>query len=152
MKTIRQVLQNKSNNICVVAPESTIYDALRVMAENNIGALLVLRDQQLVGIFSERDYARKVALKGKSSKETAVSEVMTEKVDCISPTHSVRECMSLMTNKHIRHLPVMEEGMLVGIISIGDVVKAIISEQEFTIEQLESYINGSVPVGRGFSA
>ena len=152
MKTIRQVLQAKGNKICAVTPESTIYDALKVMDDNNIGALLVLREGQLVGIFSERDYARKVALKGKSSKETRVSEIMTEKVDCIGSSHSVRECMGLMTDKHIRHLPVMEEGQLAGIISIGDVVKAIISEQEFTIEQLESYINGSAPVGRGFNA
>jgi CBS domain-containing protein len=152
MKTVRQLLQVKGDRICAVTPETTVYRALRVMADNNVGALLVLESTQLIGIFSERDYARKVALRGKSSKDTPISEIMTQKVDCVSPSQSMRECMSLMTDKHIRHLPVMESGQLVGVISIGDVVKAIISDQEFTIEQLESYITGSVPLARGFNA
>jgi CBS domain-containing protein len=142
MKTVRQLLQVKGTRVCSVTPETTVYQALGVMAEHNIGALLVLSQGELVGIFSERDYARKVALRGKSSRDTRVEEIMTEKVDCVGPTQSVHQCMELMTQKHIRHLPVMENGRLVGVISIGDVVKAVISEQEFTIEQLESYITG----------
>lgn len=148
MKTVRQLLQVKGNHVCSVSPDATVYEALKVMADNNVGALLVLNQGVLVGIFSERDYARKVALRGKSSKDTRVEEIMTEKVDCISPSQSVHECMGLMTQKHIRHLPVMENNRLAGVISIGDVVKAVISEQEFTIEQLESYITG-VPSTRG---
>ncbi len=148
MKTVRQLLETKGRQICSVSPETTILDALKLMAERNVGALLVLQEGRLAGIFSERDYARKVVLKGKSSRETQVLEVMTQKVDCVSPSQSVRDCMSLMTVKHIRHLPVIESDQLVGVISIGDVVKAVISEQEFTIEQLESYIAGA-PVTRG---
>jgi CBS domain-containing protein len=148
MKTVRQLLQVKGNHVCSVAPDTTVYSALKVMDDNNVGALLVLSQGVLVGIFSERDYARKVALRGKSSKDTRVEEIMTEKVDCVSPSQSVNECMGLMTQKHIRHLPVMESSQLVGVISIGDVVKAVISEQEFTIEQLESYITG-IPATRG---
>lgn len=148
MKTVCQLLQVKGNRVCSVSPETTVYEALRVMAEHNIGALLVLRQSELVGIFSERDYARKVALCGKSSRDTRVEEIMTGKVDCVSPAQSVHQCMELMTQKHIRHLPVVENGQLVGVISIGDVVKAVISEQEFTIEQLESYITG-IPAIRG---
>jgi len=148
MKTVRQLLQVKGNRVCSVAPDTSVYSALKVMDDNNVGALLVLSQGVLAGIFSERDYARKVALRGKSSKDTRVEEIMTEKVDCVSPSQSVHECMGLMTRKHIRHLPVMENSQLVGVISIGDVVKAVISEQEFTIEQLESYITG-IPTTRG---
>jgi CBS domain-containing protein len=151
MITVRQLLRVKGNKICSVSPGAKVYEALQVMADNNIGALLVLDGERLVGIFSERDYARKVVLRGKTSRETPVSEVMTEKVDCVIPSQSVPECMGLMTDKHIRHLPVMEDGRLVGVISIGDVVKSIISDQAFTIEQLESYISGT-PISRGFSA
>lgn len=117
------------------------------MADNNVGALLVFNQGVLAVIFSERDYARKVALRGKSSKDMRVEEIMTEKVDCVSPSQSVHECMGLMTRKHIRHLPVMENNQLAGVISIGDVVKALISEQEFKIEPLESYITG-IPATR----
>ena len=152
MKTVRQVLQVKGNSICSVTPDVVVYEALKVMDENNVGALLVLEGGALVGIFSERDYARRVALKGKTSRGTLVREVMTEKVNCVAPSQSVQECMAMMTDKHIRHLPVMENSQLTGVISIGDVVKAIISEQEFTIEQLESYITGSTPTTRGFGA
>jgi CBS domain-containing protein len=152
MKTVRQVLQVKGNSICSVTPDVVVYEALKVMDQNNVGALLVLEGGALVGIFSERDYARKVALKGKTSRGTLVREVMTGKVNCVAPSQSVQECMAMMTDKHIRHLPVMENSQLAGVISIGDVVKAIISEQEFTIEQLESYITGSPPMTRGFGA
>ena len=152
MKTVRQVLQVKGNSICSVTPDVVVYEALKVMDQNNVGALLVLEGGALVGIFSERDYARKVALKGKTSRGTLVREVMTEKVNCVAPSQSVQECMAMMTDKHIRHLPVMENSQLTGVISIGDVVKAIIWEREFTIEQLESYITGSTPMTRGFGA
>jgi len=148
MKTVRQLLQVKGNIVYSVSPETTVYAALKVMADNNVGALLVLHQGGLAGIFSERDYARKVALRGKSSKDTQVREIMTEKLDCVSPTQSVNECMELMTRKKIRHLPVLENNQLAGVISIGDVVKAVISEQEFKIEQLESYITGT-PAPRG---
>ena len=126
-----------------MTPGTSVFDALKLMADKNVGAVLVMEGSQLAGIFSERDYARKVILKGKSSKEMTVQEIMTEKVDCISLSQTVRECMTLMTEKHHRHLPVVDEERVVGMISIGDVVKAIISDQEFTIEQLESYITGS---------
>src|SRR5690606_14966843 len=112
------------------------------MAEKNVGAVLVMQGEKLVGIFSERDYARKVILHGKSSREILVNEIMTPEVAHVSPYQSVQDCMELMTNKHIRHLPVLEENVLKGVISIGDVVKAIISDQEFMIGQLESYIAG----------
>lgn len=141
--TVNQLLQIKGREVWSVTPDTSVFDALKVMAEKNIGALLVVEGGQLAGIFSERDYARKVILKGKSSKEMSVREVMTDKVDCVHPSETVRGCMALMTEKHHRHLPVLEEGKVVGMISIGDVVKAIISDQEFTIGQLENYITGS---------
>ena len=140
--TVTQLLRNKGSDVWSVTPETSVFEALRVMAEKNVGALVVLERAELRGIFSERDYARKIILHGKSSKDTLVGEIMTEKVDCVSPSHSVRECMGRMTDKHIRHLPVVEGGRVIGLISIGDVVKAIISDQEFMIEQLESYIAG----------
>ena len=140
--TVNQLLKIKGSAVWSVSPETSVFEALRAMAEKNVGALVVLEGQQLKGIFSERDYARKVILHGKSSKDTLVRDIMTEKVDCVSPSHSVRECMARMTDKHIRHLPVVEDDRVVGLISIGDVVKAIISDQEFMIEQLEYYIAG----------
>ena len=140
--TVNQLLKTKGSAVWSVTPETSVFEALRVMAEKNVGALVVLEGQELKGIFSERDYARKVVLHGKSSKDTPVREIMTERVDCVSPSHSVRECMARMTDKHIRHLPVVEAERVVGLISIGDVVKAIISDQEFMIEQLEFYIAG----------
>lgn len=143
MVTVNQLLQAKGREIWSVAPDSSVYDALKLMADKNIGALLVMDAEHLLGIFSERDYARKVILKGKSSKEMTVQEIMTEKVYCVQSSQSVRECMALMTEKHHRHLPVLDQGKVTGMISIGDVVKAIISYQEFTIEQLESYITGT---------
>ena len=143
MKTVRQLLQTKGHDIWSVAPDTSVFDALEVMAGKNVGALLVLEADALVGVFSERDYARKVILKGKASKHTLVREIMSHRVVCVSLEHSVEECMALMTDKRVRHLPVLEEQKLLGVISIGDVVKAIISEQEFMIEQLENYITGT---------
>jgi len=119
-----------------------VYEALELMAEKNIGAVLVLDADRVVGIFSERDYARRVALRGRSSRTTPIYEVMTSKVFYVRPDHTIEECMALMTEKRIRHLPVMENDRLIGIISIGDVVKAMISQQQFIIEQLEHYITG----------
>ena len=142
MIAVRDILQRKGNQVWSVAPDSTVYDALMLMAEQNVGALLVLDREKIVGIFSERDYARKIILKGKASKETSVDEIMTSEVTTVHPGQSVEECMALMTDKRIRHLPVLEGEKLAGLISIGDVVKAIISDREFIIKQLEGYITG----------
>ena len=141
MKTVRDLLKQKGREVWSVTPESTVYDALKLMADKNIGALLVTEAGRPVGIFSERDYARQVILKGKASKETPVREVMTSKVVFVRPEQSIEECMALMTDKRFRHLPVLEEGQLLGILSIGDVVKAVISEKDFLIEQLANYIS-----------
>ena len=141
MKTIAQILDGKSLEIISVRPGDSVLVALEVMSTYNIGALPVVEAGQLVGIFSERDYARKVALKGLTSAVTEVREIMTGQVLCASLEHSVMECMALMTDKHIRHLPVMDKSQLVGMLSIGDLVKTIIEDQQFQIEQLESYIN-----------
>lgn len=142
MKTVSQLLQQKGYNIWSIAPDATVYDALELMADKNIGAVLVMDGENLVGILSERDYARKVILKARFSRDTLVREIMTEKVVCVRPDQSVEECMALMTAKRIRHLPVTEGSKVIGVISIGDAVKAVISEQEFIIEQLENYISG----------
>jgi CBS domain-containing protein len=141
MKTVKQLLQGKSRDLCTIAPEAQVFEALRVMAEHDIGALLVVRKDRLVGILSERDYARKVILQGKSSHDTPVSEIMTERVIYVQPANTVDECMALMTDKRIRHLPVLDNGKLIGVLSIGDLVKETISEQQFMIQQLESYIH-----------
>lgn len=142
MHTVRHCLQMKGNDVWSIHPDASILEALSLMAEKNIGALLVIEDNQIVGVFSERDYARKVILQGKSSRETKVREIMTGRVFYVSMSQSIEECMALMTDKHIRHLPVLENNELVGVISIGDVVKEIIAEQEFVINQLENYISG----------
>lgn len=142
MKTVREILKKKGSVVWAVSPEDSIYSALDLMAEKNIGAVLVTKNNRLEGIFSERDYARKVVLKGKSSRETTVGEAMTSIVSCVEPDRSVEECMALMTDKRIRHLPVVESGNLTGVVSIGDIVEAKISEQEFIIGQLENYITG----------
>ena len=143
MTTVRHILETKGREVWSVSVNATVYEALKVMAEKNVGALVVLEGDQLKGIISERDYARKVILKGKFSKETPVKEIMSMDVVTLRPNQSIEECMALMTEKRIRHLPVLENDKLAGIISIGDVVKAIISEQEFTIKQLENYITGT---------
>ncbi len=143
MKTVSQLLQSKGGQVWATTPASSVYDALQIMAEKNVGALLVVENESLVGIFSERDYARKVALRGKTSVDTPVGEIMTTRVYWVRPDQTIEDCMALMTDKRIRHLPVMEDEQLVGVVSIGDVVKWIISEQEFIIEQLENYIQGS---------
>jgi CBS domain-containing protein len=143
MQTVRDLLRVKGHAVYTISPTATVFEALQVMAEKDIGALVVVEGGRPVGILSERDYARKVVLKGKTSRETPVSEIMTEKVFYVRPGQTVNECMSLMTNRRIRHLPVMDDDHLAGLISIGDVVKAIISEQEFMITQLENYITGS---------
>ncbi len=143
MATAAQILEGKGHEVWSVPPDAFVYDALKLMAEKNVGALLVLEGDELKGIFSERDYARKVILAGKSSREITVKEIMSPEVFTIRPQQSVDECMALMTAKRIRHLPVVEGEQILGVISIGDAVKAIISEREFTIEQLESYIRGS---------
>ena len=125
-----------------VGPQATVYEALQLMADKDVGALLVLEDGRLRGIFSERDYARKIILKGKSSRDTSVRDIMTERVITVVPEQTLAECMALMTNHRVRHLPVVVAGQVAGVISIGDVVKAIMMQQEFTIEQLEKYITG----------
>ena len=143
MKTVHEILQSKGNTIWSVSPGTTVYAALQLMAEKEVGALLVLNEGILVGIISERDYARKVVLQGKLSKDTLVKEIMSPKVIYVNTSLSVEECMALMINKRIRHLPVMQNEKLVGIISIGDVVKAVIDEKESTIDQLGHYIKGT---------
>ncbi len=143
MTIVAQLLQAKGSDIWSVTPDTSVYDAIMLMAEKGVGALLVLQGERLVGIVSERDYARKVILRGKSSKDTPVREIMTERVFYVRPEQSIEECMAIMTDRHIRHLPVLDGEQLVGIISIGDVVKATISNQEFLIQQLENYITSS---------
>jgi CBS domain-containing protein len=140
IKTIREILDNKGHQIWSVSPDTKIFEALQLMAEKNIGALVVLDGDKLVGIISERDYARKVALKGKTSKETPVRDIMTPKVLYVTPEKTAEDCMALMIEKRIRHLPVYEQDKLIGVVSIGDVVKAVIEEKKIAIEHLENYI------------
>ena len=144
MITVGHILQEKGNRIWSVPPDAMVFDALTLMAERNLGAVIVMDGARIAGIFSERDYARKVILKGKSSKESPVREIMTKDVLFVLPSHSIEDCMALMTEKRIRYLLVMEREQLIGLISIGDVVKAIISEHEFVIKQLENYIAGGL--------
>jgi CBS domain-containing protein len=143
MTTVRSILLSKGNEIWSITPDVLVFDALKVMAEKNIGALLVMSGDNLIGIFSERDYARKVVLKGESSHKITIKDIMTSNVISVNPEQSIEECMALMTSKHIRHLPVKENNKLIGLISIGDVVKAIISQHEDTIKHLKNYIVGS---------
>jgi len=139
MTTIRQILDLKPD-IYAIDPDATVLEALKLLAEKNVGALLVMKGEGLVGIFSERDYARRMILHGRSSKETTVREVMTTEVVTISPGASAGECMAYMTDRHIRHLPVIEAGRVAGVISIGDIVRAVMEDMRFTIRHLESYI------------
>ena len=143
MKSVQQMLNSKGNDLWSVDPDRSVLEALEVLAEHDIGALLVMQESKLVGIFSERDYARKVILKGKASRDTAVAEIMTADVVTVGPEDAIEACMELMTDKRIRHLPVLEDNQVIGVISIGDVVKDIIAEQGFVIEQLENFISGS---------
>jgi len=140
MTLVSQILQAKGSHTWTISPNATVFEAVILMAKQDIGALLVVANDVVVGIFSERDYARKIILHGKSSRDTEVQEIMTSEVLCISPDQSVSKCMALMTDKRIRHIPVLDDGRLVGVISIGDVVKAIINEQQIIINHLEDYI------------
>ncbi len=147
METIRQILNKKGNQVFSVAPETTVYDTLMLMADKNIGAVLVLDEGKLVGIMSERDYARKVILHGKFSKEIPVKEIMSTNVIYIDPDQTIKNTKAVMIQKRIRHLPVMEDDKLVGIISIGDVVNAVLEENIFMIDQLYTYIKGVPETG-----
>jgi CBS domain-containing protein len=138
--TVHDVLRGKGSDVISVSPTHTVFEALQILAQRNIGAVLVLEGSRLVGILSERDYAREVILKGKASKDTPVREIMTTSVVCVHPEYTIEECMALMTDKRFRHLPVLADDRLLGVLSIGDVVKALLDEQAFRIEQLESYI------------
>lgn len=141
MRYVSQILRNKpSADVAAIAPDRSVYEMLELLARRNIGAVVVMEGAQLVGIVSERDYARSIALLGRSSKDTLVREIMTERVLVISPTHQVGQCLALMTDKRVRHLPVVENNTVIGLISIGDVVKDIIAEQEHRIADLEAYI------------
>lgn len=141
MKTVKQLLSTKSADIFSVPADTSVLNALRVMMEKNISALLILEERQLLGIFTERDYARKIILQGKASADTLLSEVMTADPITVSPGDSLDHCMQTMTDKHIRHLPVIQENLLIGMVSIGDVVKFIMEDQKQTISQLENYIS-----------
>jgi CBS domain-containing protein len=141
MKTVRQLLQSKGSAVYSVTPEASVFDALKLMADKNIGALLIVSGGKLAGIMSERDYARKVILHGKSSHDMLVREIMSENVVTVQPEQTVEDCMALMTGKRIRHLPVVNGDKIIGLLSIGDLVKEVIAEQEQTIKQLESYIH-----------
>jgi CBS domain-containing protein len=142
MKTVNELLKAKPARVVTVTPEMTVLDAIKVLAAEDVGAVMVMTGNQLVGILSERDYTRKVILQGRASNTTRVEEIMTANVICVSPRTKARECMALMTDKQIRHLPVLEGGRVVGMVSIRDIVSDIIADQDFTIEQLEHYISG----------
>jgi CBS domain-containing protein len=141
MRLVREILQSKGHDVWFVRPEAFVFDAVKMMSERSVGALLVMEGDKMVGIITERDYARKVVLAGKSSKQTQVKDIMTQRVLWVAPERTIEECMALMTDKRVRHLPVVENTQVVGMLSIGDLVKAIIAEQQVTIEQLQNYIN-----------
>ncbi len=142
MTLVAQLLQNKGFDVWSIGPDATVYESLQLMADKDVGALLVVQGRALVGIVSERDYARKVALNGRNSKTTLVREIMSDELVCVTPEQPIEQCMALMTTRRVRHLPVFARNQLVGVISIGDVVKALISDQEFLIQELASYITG----------
>jgi CBS domain-containing protein len=144
MRTVNDILQTKGTTVWSVRPDTTVYQALELMAEKNVGAVLVLDEAScVVGVLSERDYARRVALEGRTARDTLARDIMSERVFGVHPDQTVDDCMSIMTERHIRHLPVEDGGAVVGVVSIGDVVKAVLSEKEFVIEQLEAYITGT---------
>ena len=149
MKTVKDILTTKGKDIYSIAPDATVFEAIKLMSEKNVGALPVMQGEKLVGILSERDYARKVILKGKSSSDTLVRDIMTEKVLTTGPDSSNEECITIMTDKHLRHLPIIENDRMIGVVSIGDVVKAIISEQHIMINNLQAVINNN-PSDRNF--
>ncbi|WP_423821203.1 CBS domain-containing protein [Salinisphaera sp. SPP-AMP-43] len=142
MTTVNDLLRDKSTEIWTIAPESSVFEALELMSEKNIGAVLVLESGRLVGLLSERDYARKVILENRTSRDTPVRDVMTTRVAYVEPSMKIQDCLALMTDKRFRHLPVMANDKLVGLVSIGDLVKGVLAEKEFMIEQLEQYITG----------
>ena len=142
MKKVNDVLRIKGHDVWTIGPDASVYDAIHLMTEKKVGALMVMEDTRLVGVISETDYTRNVILKGRASQQTPVKDIMTSRVLFVHPEQDIEECMVIMTEKRTRHLPVMDEGKLIGIISIGDVVKSVIDEQRFTIEQLERYITG----------
>jgi len=142
MQTVRQILDDKGDTVFSVGPEDTVFESLRRMADKGVGSLLVMDGDRLVGIVTERDYARKVILEGKSSKTTPVGEIMTRRVLCVTPERTVDECMALMSDKRARHLPVVDHKRVVGVVSIGDLVKSVISQQQVLIDQLQHYISG----------
>src|SRR6266513_3952688 len=142
MKTVADILQSQGSEVWTIPPETIVFDALKTMADRNVGALVVLDGTKVVGILSERDYARKVILHGRSSRELQTREIMSAKVYFVSPEHNIDDCMALFTNKRVLHLPVLQTDKLIGIVSIGDAVKAVIAEQESTIKHLENYITG----------
>ena len=143
--TVRLVLKQKGQNVWHVSPDGCVYDAIEIMADKHVGALLVVSEGKLVGVVSERDYARKVILQGKSSKQTQVKEIMTSPAIFVTPEQTVEDSMRIMTDKHIRHLPVLEDGIILGVVSIGDLVKWMISAQQQTISQLHNYITSQYP-------
>ena len=142
MATVRQILDAKGHDVSTIGPDDTVYDAIKKMADENIGSLVVMDGEKIIGIITERHYARNVFLKGKTSPSTLVKDIMSTRVICAWPDQSVEECMAVMTDKAVRHLPVLENKSLVGLVSIGDLVKSIIGDQKFIIEQLERYIGG----------
>jgi CBS domain-containing protein len=141
MRLVCEILQSKGHDVWFVRPEAFVFDAVKMMSERSVGALLVMEGEKMVGIITERDYARKVVLAGKSSKQTQVKDIMTQRVLWVAPERTIEECMALMTDKRVRHLPVVENTQVVGMVSIGDLVKAIIAEQQILIDQLQNYIN-----------
>ncbi len=141
MRLVREILQSKGHDVWFVRPEAFVFDAVKMMSERSVGALLVMEGDKMVGIITERDYARKVVLAGKSSKQTQVKDIMTQRVLWVAPERTIEECMALMTDKRVRHLPVVENTQVIGMLSIGDLVKAIIAEQQVIIDQLQNYIN-----------
>jgi len=143
MNTVKQLLQNKGSTVHTISPGATVFDSLQTMSDRNVGALVVIEGGVVVGLLSERDYTRKGILKGRSAKDTPVRDIMTTPVICVSPEQDVGACIAIMTEKRVRHLPVLQNGQLRGIVSIGDVLKTTIEDQQFTIEQLEHYISGA---------